>query len=160
MIIQNKTWWWQTFSDGFNGSPLFFWLGIRINIWRWFISRPTFHCFGVGLTAALTHVVEELVHLLQWERVVQRLQRVDRGHHGAAFKPCSTNRRDRNTAGRTTSPSDEEEEEEEEKGEEWWCYSYLCMLTTLQVSDKQVLTSGSRIVLLTSHTDFNATLTS
>lgn len=52
--------------------------------------RPTFHGFGVGLAAALTHRVEELVHLLQWQWVVQRLQRVDRGHHGAAFKPCST----------------------------------------------------------------------
>lgn len=41
----------------------------------------------MGLAAALTHRVEELVHLLQRERVVQRLQRVDRGHHGAAFKP-------------------------------------------------------------------------
>lgn len=151
MIMQDNIGWWQKCSGGFNGSPMFF-----VNIWRWFISRPTFHSFGVGLTAALTHVVEELVHLLQWKRVVQRLQRVDRGHHGAAFKPCSTDRRDRNTAGRTTSPSDEEEEE----GEEWWRYSYLCMSTILQVSDKQVPTSGSHFVLLTSHTDFKATLTS
>lgn len=69
------------------------------------IGRSTFHGLGVGLAAALTHRVEELVHLLQWERVVQRLQRVDRGHHGAAFKPCSTDRRGRNTADLTASAS-------------------------------------------------------
>lgn len=67
--------------------------------------RHTFHGLGVGLAAALTHLVEKLVHLFQWQQVVQRLQWVDRGHHGAAFKACSTDRGDRNTAGRTTSPS-------------------------------------------------------
>lgn len=45
------------------------------------------HGLGVRLAAARTHRVEELVHLLQRERVVQRLQRIDGGHHGAAFKP-------------------------------------------------------------------------
>jgi len=49
---------------------------------------PTLHGLGVGLTAALAHRVQELVHLLERQRVVQRLQWVDRGHHRAAFKPC------------------------------------------------------------------------
>ena len=51
--------------------------------------RPTLHGLDVGLAAALTHRVQELVHLLEGQRVVQRLQRVDGGHHGAAFKACS-----------------------------------------------------------------------
>lgn len=50
--------------------------------------RSTFHGLGVGLAAALAHRVEELVHLLQREQVVQRLQLVDGRHHGASFKPC------------------------------------------------------------------------
>lgn len=59
---------------------------------------PTFHGLGMGLTAALTHGIEELVHLLERERVVQCLQWVDRGHHGAAFIACSREReRDTNT---------------------------------------------------------------
>lgn len=49
-------------------------------------ARERFHGLGMDLTAALTHCVEKLVHLLQGERVVQRFQWVDRGHHGAAFK--------------------------------------------------------------------------
>ena len=48
----------------------------------------TFHGLGVGIAAVLTRGIEELVHLLEGERVVQCLQRVDRGHHGAAFKAC------------------------------------------------------------------------
>lgn len=65
---------------------------------RWWSlpGRSTFHGFGVGLAAALTHRLQEFVHLLQRQRVVQRLQRIDGGHHGVAFEPCSTDRRGTN----------------------------------------------------------------
>lgn len=66
-------------------------------------SREDLHGFGVGRTAALAHRVEKLVHLLQGEQVVQRLQRVDRGHHGAAFESCSSDRSSTITAGHLSS---------------------------------------------------------
>lgn len=103
---------------------------------------PTFHGFGVGLAAALTHRVEKLVHLLQRERVVQRLQWVDRRHHGAAFKTCGTDR----TEIDTTSPSDR-------KGGG---------VVRVQISVHvgcSFSQCGSRWYLLTSHTNFYATVT-
>ncbi len=45
-------------------------------------------CPGVGIFCILTHSRQELVHLLEWEWVVEGLQGVDGGHHGAAFKTC------------------------------------------------------------------------
>lgn len=42
----------------------------------------------VRISGTLAHPAQELVDLLQGQRVVQRLQRVDRGHHGAAFEAC------------------------------------------------------------------------
>src|SRR4029434_6203627 len=44
---------------------------------------------GVSVLHVRTDGGEELVHLLERERVVERLQRVDGGNHGAAFKSCS-----------------------------------------------------------------------
>lgn len=44
---------------------------------------------GVLISSALTHGAEELVDLFQGQRVVQRFQRVNGGHHGAAFEACS-----------------------------------------------------------------------
>lgn len=44
---------------------------------------------GVCVPCALTHGGEELVDLFQREAVVQRLQGIDGGHHGAALKACS-----------------------------------------------------------------------
>lgn len=40
------------------------------------------------IPCTLTHAGEELVHLFQWQGVVQRFQRVDGGHHGASFEAC------------------------------------------------------------------------
>lgn len=44
---------------------------------------------GVLISCALAHGAEELVDLFEGQRVVQRLQWVNGGHHGAAFKACS-----------------------------------------------------------------------
>lgn len=44
---------------------------------------------GVLISCTLTHGAEELVDLFQGQRVVQRLQWVNWGHHRAAFKSCS-----------------------------------------------------------------------
>lgn len=41
------------------------------------------------ISCTLTHGAEELVDLFQGQRVVQRLQWVNWGHHRAAFKSCS-----------------------------------------------------------------------
>lgn len=60
---------------------------------RWFLTSAG---PGVGgISSTLTHSTQELVNLLEGQRVVQRLQRVDRGHHGAAFKTCKRRRRRR-----------------------------------------------------------------
>lgn len=60
---------------------------------RWFLTSAG---PGVGgISSTLTHSTQELVNLLEGQRVVQRLQWVDRGHHGAAFKTCKRRRRRR-----------------------------------------------------------------
>lgn len=42
----------------------------------------------VWIPRAQAHTGEELVDLFERQRVVQRFQRVDGGHHGAAFEAC------------------------------------------------------------------------
>lgn len=44
----------------------------------------------MGVAAAVAHPAEELLHLLQRQRVVQRLQWVDGRDHGAALEACGT----------------------------------------------------------------------
>ncbi len=49
---------------------------------------PTSGSPCVWVSGALAHAGKELVDLFQRQRVVQRFQRVDGGHHGAAFEAC------------------------------------------------------------------------
>ena len=42
----------------------------------------------VWIPRALAHTGQELVDLFERQRVVQRFQRIDGGHHGAAFEAC------------------------------------------------------------------------
>lgn len=53
------------------------------------ISLLTFEPLELCLAPVLTQCREELVHLLEGQWVVQRLQWIDGGHQGATFKPCS-----------------------------------------------------------------------
>ncbi len=57
----------------------------NIKIINWLTFEPLELC----LAYVLTHCGEELVHLLEGQRVVQCLQWIDGGHQGATFKPCT-----------------------------------------------------------------------
>lgn len=51
--------------------------------------RPlTFEPLELGLTPVLAQRCEELIYLLEGQRVVQCLQWIDGRHQGATFKPC------------------------------------------------------------------------
>ncbi len=92
---------------------------------------------------------------------MQRLQWVDGGHHGAAFEPCSTDGRDRNTAGRTASPSDGQGGGvlTLQLSVHVGCSPHICSFSQRHI-DKQVQNFGSHVHLLTSHADFYATVRS
>lgn len=59
------------------------------------VGRSVFFFFftsaspAVLISCALTDGAEELVDLFEGQRVVQRFQWINGGHHGAAFKACS-----------------------------------------------------------------------
>lgn len=56
----------------------------------------------VRIPRAVAHAGEELVDLFQRQRVVQRLQRIDGGHHGAAFEACGAEERHDARSGQTS----------------------------------------------------------